>query len=257
MPQTHAELLCELTDVSESFSRLSEKLSEVASELRLSGIPPTQTFVDELAASRSHFDALRTRAIELASVLTTPQGKRQEEEVSSLSDLKALLQSLGDVQDKKAADERVQQDALNVLDCILAMVYRDDAEFQPLNDCQQKARELCAAVAALKWPDLHPEATLLAHRRHPFAELLTLVDEHDRLDDDLWLLLKHAVSESFGKSLSLAAARGRLVVPTVTSVTEATAPNGRPVDLAEPARESRERGGSNGKQPVALAAGTS
>ena len=177
MPQTHTELLCELTDVSESFSRLSEKLSEVASELRLSGIPPTQTFVDELAASRSHFDALRTRAIELASVLTTPQGKRQEEEVSSLSDLKALLQSLGDVQDKKAADERVQQDALNVLDCILAMVYRDDAEFQPLNDCQQKARELCAAVAALKWPDLHPEATLLAHRRHPFAELLTLVDD--------------------------------------------------------------------------------
>ena len=211
MQQTHADLLRELTGVSETFSQLSEKLAEVSSDLRASGIPPSQNLPKEIAESRNNFDDLRNRAIELAGVLSASAAKRPED-IASLKDLKALLQSLSDAEDKKSADERIREQALTTLDRIMSLVHRNGGRFQPLLTCQAKARELRKAVTESTWPDMHPEAVVLAHRRHPFAELLTLVEEYDQLDDDLWLVLKHAVSESFGKKLSLAAARGKLIV---------------------------------------------
>jgi hypothetical protein len=59
----------------------------------------------------------------------------------------------------------------------------------------------------------------LAQGRHPLAELLTLVEGHDTLDDDLWLLLKHAVAENFGNALAMSADRGKLC-PSPSRLTE-------------------------------------
>lgn len=217
MPHTHADLLQELHGVSERFSRLGEKLTAVASELQVSGIPPAPHFLDELRASRSTFEELRKRATELAGMLADSRAK-QAEQIESLTDLKALIQSLGEAQEKRAEDEKLNRQALALLNRILAIEHCEEVEFPPLADCQQKARELRRAITALRWPDIHPEAAALAHRRHPLAELLILVERHMDLDDDLWLLLKHAVSESFGKRLSLAAARGKLFVSERTDL---------------------------------------
>lgn len=217
MTHTHADLLNELHGVSERFSRLGEKLAAVASELQVSGIPPAPYLLDELRASRSTFEDLRTRATELAGLLADPRAK-QPEQIESLADLKALVQSLGEAQHKKAEDEKINRQALALLDRVLAIEHCEEVDFPPLADCHLKARELRRAIAALRWPDAHPEAAALAHRRHPLAELLTLVERHMDLDDDLWLLLKHGVSESFGKKLSLAAARGKLFVSERTAL---------------------------------------
>lgn len=217
MPHTHADLLNELHGVSERFSRLGEKLTAVASELQVSGIPPAAPLLDELRASRSTFEDLRKRATELAGVLANARAK-EAEGIESLADLKALVQSLGEAQEKRAEDEKTTRQALALLDRVLAIEHCEEVDFPPLGDCQLKARELRRAIAALRWPDIHPEAAALAHRRHPLAELLTLVERHMDLDDDLWLLLKHAVSESFGKKLSLAAARGKLFVSERTEL---------------------------------------
>lgn len=217
MSHTHADLLKELQGVSQSFTRLGEKLTAVASELQVSGIPPTPHLLDELRASRSTFVELRKRATELSGMLADARGK-QAEQIESLADLKALIQSLGEAQERRAEDERINRKALALLDRILAIEHCEEGDFPALADCQLKARELRRAIAALRWPDAHPEAASLAQRRHPLAELLTLVERHMDLDDDLWLLLKHAVSESFGKKLSLAAARGKLFVSERTDL---------------------------------------
>lgn len=217
MPQTHADLLNELHGVSERFTRLGEKLTAVASELQVSGIPPTTHLLEELRASRSSFEELRKRATELAGMLADSRAK-QSEQIESLADLKTLIECLGEAQHKRAEDERINRQALALLDRVLAIEHCEEVDFPPLADCQLKAREIRRAIAALHWPDVHPEASALAHRRHSLAELLTLVERHMDLDDDLWLLLKHAVSESFGKKLSLAAARGKLFVSERTDL---------------------------------------
>lgn len=217
MPHTHTDLLKELHGVSESFTRLGEKLTAVASELQVSGIPPAPQVIEELRVSRNHFEELRKRATELAATLTDSRAK-QAEPIESLNDLKTLIESLGEAQEKRAEDEKITRLALALLDRVLAIEHCEEVDFPPLADCQLKARELRRAIAGLSWPDVHPEAAALAHRRHPLAELLTLVERHMDLDDDLWLLLKHAVSESYGKKLSLAAARGKLFVSERTDL---------------------------------------
>lgn len=236
MPDTHVDLLNELHGVSARFSRLGEKLTSVASELQVSGIPPAPYLLDELRASRTTFEELRKRATELAGVLADSRGK-QADQIESLVDLKALIQSLGEAQEKRAEDEKISRQALALLDRVLAIEHCEEVDFAPLADCQLKARELRRAIASLHWPDTHPAAAALAHRRHPLAELLTLVERHMDLEDDLWLLLKHAVSESFGKKLSLAAARGKLFVSE------------RTVLEAEPGHETWLQRGPAGGQP--------
>lgn len=211
MPQTHTALLKELHGVSETFSRLGEKLTAVASELQVAGQPPKPHLLDELRASRETFEELRKRATDLAGSLADARAK-QADQIESLADLKALIQSLGEAQERRAEDEKLSGQALALLDRVLTIEHCEEVDFPPLADCQLKAHELRRAIAALHWPDVHPEAAALAHRRHPLAELVTLVERHMDLDDDLWLLLKHAVSESFGRKLSLAAARGKLFV---------------------------------------------
>ncbi len=211
MVQTPADLFQKFAGVEETFSHLGETLASVASELRASGTPPPQRFLEELAATRVHFEELRSGALQLAQSLVT-SAACPAEEIGSLKDLKTLLQSLSEADGKRVADEQIKIQALAILDGVMAIVPRDGSECPPLTDCQAKALELRKAVAELPWPNLHPDAVVLAHRRHPFAELLTLVERGDELDDDLWLLLKHAVAESFGKAVSLAAARGKLVL---------------------------------------------
>ena len=250
MQQTHAELLRDLTGVSEAFTQLSERLADVASELRTSGIPPSPQLLKEIAESRNNFDDLRNRAVELMGLLPASEVTRPEE-IGSLKELKALLQSLSEAEEKRLADQRINEQALSTLDRVLSFAHREGEHFQPLLTCQAKARELRAAIAESSWPDMHPEAVVLAQRRHPFAELLTLVEEHDRLDDDLWLVLKHAVSESFGKKLSLAAARGKLIVSDPIEPRDSEAAEGEDeeddVEEIELDPVAAERLGSNGR----------
>ncbi len=211
MDRMPTDLMKDLDSITQSFTQLSQRLSEVAGQIRTQGIPPAEGLVEELTASRRNFTELRDRAIELAGLLVAVPAKAPEE-ISSIKELEALLQLVTKAQTKKASDDKMRERALTVLERILSLTHRELQEFAPLIECQAKARELRNTLLALSGPDLHPDMTALAQGRHPCAELLTLVEGHDDLDDDLWLLLKHAVAEGFGKSLALSAARGKLLL---------------------------------------------
>ena len=100
--------------------------------------------------------------------------------------------------------------ALTILDRILSLIHREQPEFQPLDEVLAKANALQEALRSHDGPAAHPEANPLAQGRHPLAELLTLVEGYEDLDNDLWLLLKHAAAENFRESLAMSAARGKL-----------------------------------------------
>ena len=210
MQPTHTELLHDVNDVTDFFSQLGEKLSEAAADLRVSGTPPAPLLVEELTLSRNTFEDLRQRAVDLAVTLAaTP---RPREAIHSLKELKSLLQSLDEAEEKRKAEDGLKHMALGILNTILALRHREEPEFAPLRGCQEQAGELRRAIEDTAWPQIHPDMKPLATRRHPLSEFLTLIEGFDTLDDDLWLLLKHAVAESFGKALSLAAARGKIIL---------------------------------------------
>lgn len=210
MGDMQADLVKDLETISHRFTDLSGRLTKVAEELRASGSPPDEALIQEMAISRSTFTDLRTRALELAGLLSVSTNQSTEGP-GSLRELEALLHSLTEAEGRRAADEEKKLLATSVLDRILGLAHRDASDFQPLTDCQAKADALKQAIGSLTWPDVHPEIEAVVRGRHPLAELLTLVKEGESLDDDLWLLLEQEVANAFGRPLSLAAARGRLV----------------------------------------------
>lgn len=209
MDTSQTDLLQDFTVVTRTFEQLGQRLTDVAEQVRTSGILPSESLIDEIATSRRSFTELRDKALELVGLLAGSPSKSPEE-IGSMKDLEALLQLVAESQRKKAQEEKARVRALTILDRILSLIHRDQPEFHPLDEVQAKAKTLRDAVRIHHGPETHPDIHPLAQGRHPLAELLTLVEGYEDLDDDLWLLLKHAVAENFGKSLAMSAARGKL-----------------------------------------------
>ena len=213
MEPTHDKALHDIPPDMHTVEELSRRLAEVAKALQTSGALPSDTAVDGITASCRSFKELREKALEIVDVLagsspTVPTA------AGSVKELEALLQFVTEAQRKKVQDENARFRALTILDRILSLIHHDRPEFPPLYEAQVKAKALQESLRTQEGPEVHSAINLLAQGRHPFAELLTLVEGHHDLEDDLWLLLTHAVEEHFGKSLAMSAARGKLSTAT-------------------------------------------
>jgi hypothetical protein len=211
-PTTASDLLQQFTSLTASFSQLGMRLSQTAGALQDPGLPPSASLLAELAASRRDFTDLCTNALALAEGLAVAPLPLPAE-LASLVDLRPLLQRVIEAEQKRAAIESLHQHALLTLDRVLAITRRDGSDFPPLLDCQGRARELHSAITEVSWPQVHPAAEALVAGEHPFAQLLMLVEGQEELDDDQWALLQDVVEQTFGKPLSIAISRGRLVIP--------------------------------------------
>ena len=211
MQQNSAYLHQQVASLEKIFSQLVPKLSEALQELQLSGKPPSAEFILELGNSRNQFNALRAKVLELAESLAVSPTQK-EGEIDSLRGLKSLLEDAVQAEEQKEAIAQVRQQALMVLERILAIAHRNNSDFQPLLECQEKARELQRAISESQGSDMHSDTQALAESNHPFAQLLALVEQGDELDDDRSADLQDSVAESFGRTLATAAVRGKLIV---------------------------------------------
>lgn len=209
METQRTDLSKDFMHVTQTFEHLGQRLTEVAEQVRTFGVLPSEDLIDTITTTRRSFEELRAKAIDLVGLLGHSSAKSPED-VGSVKDLEALLQTITEVQRKRAQGEKVRLRALTILDHILSLVHREQPEFNPLAEVQAEAKSLRETLRASEDPDVHPEASALAQGRHPLAEFLTLVEGYHQLDDDLWLLLQHAVAEHFGKPLAMSAARGKL-----------------------------------------------
>ncbi|HBE50634.1 MAG TPA: hypothetical protein DDW76_17995, partial [Cyanobacteria bacterium UBA11369] len=123
-----------------------------------------------------------------------------------------LLHAIADAEKKKSESEKVRSSALKVIEKILAIAHRVESNFQPLQECQTKARELYLAISDSQESDLHPDTQNLAEGNHPFSKLLALISDLEDLDDERLADLQDAVTESFGRTLAMAAVRGKLII---------------------------------------------
>jgi|GEM_PF-620335 len=211
MEHNSADLLKQLTALEDVFSQLEARLSEAIRKLLDPGIPISQKLIQELDESRENFIQLRDKVLELAEYLAVSPMLKAEE-IGSLADIKSVLERVDFAEKQKSAIALVRDSALRVLERILAIAHRVESNFQSLLECQEKARQLQRAISESQESDLHPDTQLLADGNHPFCKLLTLIAEWEEADDERLASLQDAVAESFGRTLGMAAVRGKLML---------------------------------------------
>ncbi|HEY2992253.1 MAG TPA: hypothetical protein VGM22_05530 [Methylomirabilota bacterium] len=225
----------ELTALTQRFVDLGAKLGDAARALEEAGAPPAAGLVTDLAGARSQFIQLRTDVLTAAQAVSVPPTGEPE----SLVELEPLLGAI-----EAAVRMKVQQAALAetrervtaTLERVLEIVHRDDPAFAALAGCHGKARALRDAVRLLSDPET-PEAQRVAASAQSFADLLTMVENRDALDDERYAQLEESVSKAFGRGLAVAVARGRLAFAgevAETHVEPPAAPEPLPEPVAEP-----------------------
>src|SRR5262245_53430190 len=198
----------ELAALTQRFIDLGGRLGEAARGLEEAGAPPPTRLVDDLAGARGQFAELRTQALTAAHAAGVPAPVEPE----SLNDIEPLLTAIAEALRARARREALQHaqtGALAILDRALEMVHRDDANFGAVIAGRARAQEVREAVLALTEPD-SDEAQRVFGSVQPFADLLSMVESRDGMDDELYGQLEEAVTQSFGRPLAVAAARGRL-----------------------------------------------
>ena len=210
MEYNSANLLGQLASLQQRFFQLSEQLINAARELQEPGIPLTEELILELGECRINFVQLRDKVLELAvSSKISPIPK--SDEIVSHRDLENLLQTVAELEKKKSEGEQVHSSALTVLQRVLAIAHRVENDFQPLQECQVKARELYQAILASHGSE-HSDTQSLADGNHPLSKLLALISDWEDSDDERLAEVQDLVAESFGKTLAMAAVRGKLTV---------------------------------------------
>ena len=208
------ELAQRLAALSERFAHLAQALSQAAQQAQ-SGAPPAESLIDEITSIRTEFLDVRQRVVEATKALSVNAPGMAE--IDSLKALKPVVDAVGQAisaQAKRAALAEARTKVMAVLDRILAISHVDGPNFTSLAQCQAKAREIRQAAQDPRAFDSE-NAPAFLESTPSFAALLTMIENRDALDDDKFAALEDAVTQSFGKTLAVAATRGKLVVGAV------------------------------------------
>jgi hypothetical protein len=198
----------ELAALTQRFLDLGARLAEAARALETAGAPPGNGLVEALAGARGQFVEIRTQTLLAAEAAGVPAPGEPE----SLNDIEPLLSAIAEAlraRARREALEHAQAGAVAILDRALEMVHRDDPGFAALVGGHAKAHRARDEVLRLTEPD-SDEAQRVFASIQPFSDLLTMVESRDAIDDERYAQLEESVTQSFGRSLAVAAARGRL-----------------------------------------------
>jgi hypothetical protein len=221
------ELVKRLGELSQRFSSLSEVLAQTAGQLQ-SGTPPTESLIDDITTLRTDFVDVRQRVMEAARALSVNVPGLSE--VHSLKTLKPVLETVVQAlaaQEKRAALAEARTRVMAVLDRVLTVSHVDGPNFTALAQCQAKAREIRQAAQDPRAFDSE-NAPAFLESTPAFAALLSMIEGRDALDDEKFAVLEDAVTQSFGKTLAVAAIRGKLVIGAPSApATERPAPAAR------------------------------
>jgi hypothetical protein len=208
MSVQESQLKNELQSLQESFRELSLRLAETAGNLGRSGRPPSEEIIQQLEGAHRRFRELHEGALQLAAGerLAQPTGS----DGASIPDLLALLRQVDETRAVRLKKHDQLQKARTVLDRILGIVHKNSPSYGPLVDLHAKAGSLREQALADSDQPVNPELETLAEGRHPYCDLLHLMDHHDDIDDDRWVQLNDSITQAFGKPMAIATARKKL-----------------------------------------------
>ena len=234
MTPTADDLVKNLAALSRRFAGLAAKLAQAARELEGAGTLPPDSLLEEFAAARGEFIDLRSSVLDAARTLgvTAPAPAA----IDGLKALEPVVRALAEAtvnEPRRATLAEARRRVLVVLDRIMTINHVDDPNFAALLECQAKAREIRAAVLDPKGPTAE-SAAVIVEATPAFSALLTLIEGREHLDDAKFTVLEDSVTRLFGRTLTVAATRGKLVAgpPDLPRAPERPAP--RPKTVEEP-----------------------
>jgi hypothetical protein len=228
------DLAKRLAAVSERFTALAAALTQAAQQVQ-AGTVPSETVVDEITMIRTDFVDVRHRILEAARSLSiTVPAISEVASVRALAPmLEAVVQALA-AQEKKAALSEARTRVMAVLDRILTVTHSDGPNFAALVQCLVKAKEIRQAAQDPKAFDSE-DAPAFLNSIPAFAALLSIIEGRDALDDDKFAVLDEQVTQAFGRTLAVAAARGKLTVGAgAAPVAERSAPPAQREPITRP-----------------------
>ncbi|MEG4345421.1 hypothetical protein QUB70_19420 [Microcoleus sp. A003_D6] len=202
MEAAHNDLLQQIARLSETYGNLADRLWQAAKQLQDSGLPPSDSLLQEVATYSRNFATVQKQALELNKSAIAPG------EIASLKDIQNLVQTVAASEGKA----EIRDAALKVLDRVLAIAHREQSDFAPLQSVHAKARELHRAISESTPTQLHSDAESLVSGKHPVSAVLALVEQQDKLDDEQWVILEETVSAAFGKQIAVAISRSKLTI---------------------------------------------
>jgi hypothetical protein len=206
------DLAKRLAALSERLTTLAGTLAQTTQQLQASGTLPPETLVDEITRVRTDFVDVRHRVLEGARSLSVNVPAMSEiDSVRALGPvLETVVQALA-AEEKKAALAEARTRVMAVLDRVLTITHMDGPNFAALVQCLTKAKEIRQAAQDPKAFDTE-NAPAFLESIPSFAALLSIIEGRDALDDDKFAVLDEAVTQSFGRTLAVAAARGKLAI---------------------------------------------
>ena len=205
------DLAKRLAALSERFTALSSTLAQAARELQAGTVPP-ESVVDEITKIRTDFVEVRHRILEAARSLSITVPAIAE--VDSLAALAPIVETVAQAlvaQEKKAAMAEARTRVMAVLDRILTVTHADGPNFAALVQCLVKAKEIRHSAQDPEAFDSE-NAPAFLESIPSFAALLSIIEGRDALDDAKFAELDETVTQAFGRTLAVAAARGKLIV---------------------------------------------
>ena len=254
MAATTDDFTKRLVTLTDRFAGLAVRLADAARELEVAGRPPADALLDEVAAARAEFADLRARVLDAARAASVPVPS-----IAEVEGLRALEPLLRAVREAIAAEEKrrevaeVRRRALEILDRVLGISHQDDPNFTALVQCKSKAEEIRRVIAdPAAFEKGNSEAII--DSTPSFTALLTLIEGRDLLDDEKFATLHDTVSQSFGRSLAVAATRGKLIAPGSAPAAERPSAPPAPPRAASPPPPAEEAVGSAARvAPAAVA----
>src|SRR5436309_1030169 len=234
MTLTADDLVKHLAALSRRFAGLAAKLAQAARELETGGVLPPESLIEELAAARDESIDLRSSVLDAARTLAVTAPAQTA--IDGLKALEPVVRALAEAtanEPRRATLAEARRRVLVVLDRIMTINHVDDPNFAALLECQAKAREIRAAVLDPKGPTAE-SAAVIVEATPAFSALLTLIEGREHLDDAKFTVLEDSVTRLFGRTLTVAATRGKLVAgpPDLPRAPERPAP--RPKTVEEP-----------------------
>ena len=230
------DLVKHLAALTQRFAGLATKLARAAQELQGSGTLPAESLSEELAAARGEFVNLRSSVLDAARALAIAAPAQAE--LVSLSALEGVITAMAEAvtsEAKRTTAAEARRRVLAVLDRIMTINHVDDPNFAALLDCQAKAREIRAAVLDPTGPTAESAAAIM-ESTPAFSALLTLIEGREQLDDEKFAVLEDSVVKLFGRTLAVAATRGKLVAGGAVATRAPERPAPPPRVLEEPVR---------------------
>ena len=201
----------QLAGLTGRFADLGAKLAEAAREMQDGGAPPAEALVEALAAARAEFVELLAEIVAAAESLGVAVPD-QVESAKSLEPVLAAMVAATDARRRRAAFDEIRGRILAIYDRISGVRHEGDETFAPLVALQTSAKEAKAAALALTEATTD-QARALMEAAGPFADLLTMLESTEALDDEKFSALEESVSTAFGRPIAVAIGRGRLLLP--------------------------------------------